>query len=164
MTSTIYRSISLGVLLLACWLISGCANVPRASIDDDRVAKSFPVPKEGKSSLYLVRNTTYGQPFRLELSINGLPVALTAPQTYVKYDLPPGRYFIGSRGENYDQLPILLVEGRNHYVWQRTWIGWADMQTELIELSEADGKAAVLESTMVKKLVEDKYLVPMATK
>jgi hypothetical protein len=39
-----------------------------------------------------------------------------------------------------------------------------DMQTEVAELSEAEGKAAVLESTMVKKLVEDRYLSPIVAK
>jgi hypothetical protein len=38
------------------------------------------------------------------------------------------------------------------------------METELIELSEADGKAAVLESSMVKKLIEDRYLSPVAAR
>jgi hypothetical protein len=98
----------LWILLLLCWLASGCAVVPNAPIEDDQKAKSFRVPPAGKSTLYLVRNTTWGQSFRLELSINGLPVALTAPHTYVKFDLPPGTYFIGSRGENYDQKPIDL--------------------------------------------------------
>ncbi len=152
------------ILLLLCWLASGCAVVPNAPIEDDQKAKSFRVPPTGKSTLYLVRNTTWGQSFRLELSINGLPVAITAPHTYVKFDLPPGTYFIGSRGENYDQKPIDLVEGKIHFVWQKVWIGMYDMQTEVAELSEAEGKAAVLESTMVKKLVEDRYLSPIVAK
>ena len=72
---------------------------------------------------------------------------------------------IGSRGENYDQKPIVLVEGKTHFLWQRVWIGWGvDMRTELVELSEADGKAAVLESTMVMKLVDDRYLAPIAAR
>lgn len=57
-----------------------------------------------------------------------------------------------------------LVEGKIHFVWQKVWIGMYDMQTEVAELSEAEGKAAVLESTMVKKLVEDRYLSPIVAK
>jgi hypothetical protein len=61
-------------------------------------------------------------------------------------------------------MPIVLVEGKTHFVWQRVTIGLLAMETELIELSEADGKAAVLESSMVKKLIEDRYLSPVAAR
>jgi hypothetical protein len=159
----------LGILLWLCLFLSGCANVSIAPVEDDQKAKSFKAPRTGNSTLYLVRNTTWGQAYRLELSVNGLPVAMTAPHTYVKFDLLPGTYLIGSRGDGTqvatsNHMPIVLVEGKTHFVWQRVTIGLLAMETELIELSEADGKAAVLESSMVKKLIEDRYLSPVAAR
>jgi hypothetical protein len=142
----------------------GCANVPVAPIENDKDAKSFRSPKVGMSNLYLVRNTLFGQTSVLELSINGLPVAKTAPRTYVKFELPPGRYYIGSRGENYDQKVFDLVEGVTYFVWQRVWTGWNDFRTELIQLPQSDGRAAVLESTFTIKLIDDKDIAPIRAK
>lgn len=144
--------------------LGGCANVPKASIENDADAKSFRSPKSGKSSLYLVRNTSFGQTSVLELSINGLTVAKTAPHTYVKFELPPGRYYIGSRGENYDQKSLNLVEGETYFMWQRVWTGWNDFRTELIQLPQAEGRAAVLESSLVTKLIDDMDIAPIGAK
>lgn len=154
----------LALVVVSAIGLGGCANVPREPIEKDLEAKAFRQPEKGMSHLYLVRNTAFGQTSTLELSINGLPVAKTSPRTYVKFNLPAGQYFIGSRGENYDQKPIVLIQGKNHYMWQRVWTGWNDFRTELVELSEKDGKNAVLESSLVVKLVDDKFLAPVPTR
>ena len=82
----------------------------------------------------------------------------------MKFELPPGRYYIGSRGENYDQKVFDLVEGENYFVWQRVWTGWNDFRTELIQLPQSDGRAAVLESTFTIKLIDDKDIAPIRAK
>lgn len=152
------------ILAISVFGLFGCASVPKAPIGYDADAKSFQPPKSGKSSLYLVRNTVFGQTSVLELSINGLSVAKTAPYTYVKFELPPGRYYIGSRGENYDQKQLNLVEGETYFMWQRVWTGYNDFRTELIQLSQEKGREAVLESSLVIKLIDDEDIKPFATK
>jgi hypothetical protein len=154
------------VLLVASALgIGGCSNVPRQSAAKDLEAKAFRQPEKGMARLYVVRNTTFGQNHDLEISINGLVFARTSPHTYAKFDMPAGQYFIGSRQQdfihqNYEQLPVRLEEGKNHYLWQRVTICWT-ICSELIELSEEDGKKAVLESSLVVNLVDDRYINPI---
>ena len=150
----------LALLVVSALGIGGCSNVPRQSAAKDLEAKVFSQPEKGMARLYVVRNTTFGQFYDLAVSINSLLVATTSPRTYAKFDIPAGQYFIGSRAENYYQYSIQIEEGKNYFLWQRVTI-CRTVCTELIELSEEDGKNAVLESSLVVNWVEDKFINPV---
>ena len=148
-------------LFLALGVV-GCANVQLANDIESRKAKLFQPPQKGQASVYLLRDSHRGQTSVLELSINGITVAKTAPNTFVHFSLPEGRYYIGSRGENYSQF-VLNAESENHYfIRQVVTIGWNDFRTELVALSNAEGKEAVIGSSMAIKLVEDGDLLPIS--
>jgi hypothetical protein len=141
--------------LLITILITACASVPGASEDADKEAKKFLPPKSGLSSLYITRAGLMGQTSVLELSINGLIAAKTSPRTYVKFELPPGRYYITTRGENINQIEVELKKGETKYINQSVVPGWNDFRTDIQNMAEKEGKEAVLNSKMVQKLMRD---------
>lgn len=144
-----------------CLILIGCANVPLASDTDTRKAKLFEVSPKGQASVYLLRDTHRGQTSVLELSINGITVAKTAPNTFVQLNLAEGRYYIGSRGENYSQFILNAESGNLYFIRQDVTIGWNDFRTELVPISNAEGREAVLGSSMAVKLIHDEDLRPI---
>lgn len=163
-TNMLFQSTAALIILTSTISISGCANVPTESIESDAIAKSFITPNNGMAAVYIIRNSPLGQTSVLELSINGVPVSKTAPYTYVRFDLKPGRYYIGSRGENYQQMPLILRSGEIVYIKQSVSTGWSDFRTDLIRLNVQEGKDAVLASKFARKLMFDDDIRPMDAK
>lgn len=147
--------------VVLCLVMVGCANVPMASDIDTKKAKSFEIPPKGQASVYLMRDSHRGQTSVLELSVNGITVAKTAPNTFVQLNLPQGRYYIGSRGENYSQIVLNVESGNLYFIRQEVKIGWNDFRTELLAISNAEGQDAVLGSSMAVKLIHDGDLHPI---
>ena len=142
-------------------LITGCASVHMASPAEDKYAKEFKKPSNGKGSLYIVRDSLRGQTSVLELSINGMSVAKTAPNTFVQFELPEGRYYIGSRGENYEQRPLYIVAGQLYFFRQNVSTGWNDFRTDLSQISDQEGRAAISSASMASKMVFDEDIRPI---
>lgn len=133
---------ALAVLVLV--LLTGCAAVPMASMEADASAKQFQ-PKKGYSNIYLYRNETFGAAIAMTVSLNGKVMGKTGSQTYFLWEVPPGRYEIASHTENTAKIAINTQEGRNHYVWQEVKMGLWQPRSQLHEMSEEDGRKAVLE-------------------
>jgi hypothetical protein len=132
------------VTVLVLVLLTGCAAVPMASMEADASAKQFQ-PKKGYSNIYLYRNETFGAAIAMTVSLNGKVMGKTGPQTYFLWEVPPGRYEIASHTENTARIAINAQEGRNHYVWQEVKMGLWQPRSQLHEMSEEDGRKAVLE-------------------
>ena len=68
------------VLTLLLALLSGCASVPMASLEQDTQAKDFsPIPN--KAALYIYRNEMFGAAIPMSVSVNGRVLGQTAAPT-----------------------------------------------------------------------------------
>ena len=57
--------------LLAALTLTGCASVPLASNSESVKAKSFPVPSEGHSGLYVYRDSFAGKALKKDVYLDG---------------------------------------------------------------------------------------------
>lgn len=147
-------------LLLVTALMSGCASVPMASVDQDTRAKAFSPPPD-KASLYIYRNEVLGSAIPMTVMVNGKNLGQTASKTYFHLDLQPGSYTIDSMAENTSTLTLKLRPNRSYFVWQEVKMGLWMARSLLQEVDEATGREGVMESKLIKTLVNDSEVRPL---
>ncbi|BAN33891.1 hypothetical protein SCD_n00042 [Sulfuricella denitrificans skB26] len=155
MKNTVRIFVSVLVLLL-----TGCASVLMAPLDQDTKAKDFsPVPN--KASLYIYRNESMGAAIPMTVSVNGKALGQTAAQTYFRLNLLPGKYNIESHAENVSSFPLPVEAGKNYFVWQEVKMGMWMARSLLQQVDEITGRAGVLESKLIASSISDNDLAPL---
>lgn len=152
-----FSAVFSAVLLL---LLSGCASVPMAPLDQDSKAKDFsPIPN--KTSLYIYRNETFGAAIPMTVSVNGKALGQTAAQTYFRLNLTPGKYNVESHAENISVLHLTTEAGKNYFVWQEVKMGMWMARSLLQQTDETTGRAGVMESKLIASTVSESDLTPL---
>ncbi|MBI4292556.1 MAG: DUF2846 domain-containing protein [Betaproteobacteria bacterium] len=113
-------------------------------MEADSTAKRF-LPRKGYSHIYLYRHETLGGAFAMTVSLDGKVIGKTGPQTYLMWEVTPGKHEIASHTENTARITVQAKEGRNHYVWQEVKMGMWQPRSQLQEMNEEEGKKGVLE-------------------
>ncbi len=134
----------LGLTLLLTSIVSGCASVPMASMEEDARAKSFVVPA-GKSSIYLYRNESFGGAIPLTVALDGKVAGQTGPKTYFLWDVAPGQHELSSMSENTSTLRLSTEEGKAYFVWQEVKMGMWMARSLLQEVDAEAGRKGVAE-------------------
>ncbi len=143
-------------------LLSSCASVPMAPMDQDTKAKDFsPVPN--KASLYIYRNESFGAAIPMTVSVNGKALGQTAAQTYFRLNLTPGKYNVESHAENVSSLPLTMEAGKNYFVWQEVKMGLWMARSLLQQTDETTGRAGVMESKLIATSISENDLAPLDT-
>lgn len=138
-------------------LLTGCASVPMAPLDQDTKAKDFsPIPN--KASLYIYRNESFGAAIPMTVSVNGKALGQTAAQTYFRLNLTPGKYNVESHAENVSTLPLTTEAGKNYFVWQEVKMGMWMARSLLQQTDETTGRAGVMESKLIASSVSESDL------
>ena len=141
-------------------LLSGCASVPMAPLDQDSKAKDFsPIPN--KASLYIYRNESFGAAIPMTVSVNGKALGQTAAQTYFRLNLTPGKYNVESHAENVSNLSLTTEAGKNYFVWQEVKMGMWMARSLLQQTDETTGRAGVMESKLIASTVSESDLTPL---
>ena len=154
------RNLSAAIAAILFSLLSGCASVPMAPLDQDVKAKDFS-PILSKASLYIYRNESFGAAISMTVSVNEKVLGQTAAQTYFRLNLTPGKYSVGSHAENISSLPITLEAGRNYFVWQEVKMGLWMARSLLQQVDETIGRAGVMESRLIASSVSESELSPL---
>lgn len=137
--------------VLASLHLAGCASVPMAPADTDKAKKEFTPPSEGKAGVYIYRNSSFGGALKKTVSIDGVPVGETAPNTYLYKELAPGKHELSTESEFSDNTLSLDVQPGSHYFVQQyiklgVFAGGAGLRT----VSEDEGKKGVMECKMAQ--------------
>ena len=125
-------------------VLSGCASVPMASLDEDVRAKTFTV-REGKSNIYLYRNELFGGAIPMTVALDGKVAGQTGPQTYFMWEVDPGPHEVASHAENIITLKLNTEAGKAYYIWQEVKMGLWMARSQLHQVDEETGRKAVLE-------------------
>ena len=148
------------VLTLLLALLSGCASVPMASLEQDTQAKDFsPIPN--KAALYIYRNEMFGAAIPMSVSVNGRVLGQTAARTYFRLNLPPGRYSVESHAENVSALQLNTEPGKNYFVWQEVKMGMWMARSQLQQTDETIGRAGVMESKLIAASIAESEFQPL---
>jgi len=140
----IRNSFSLYVLLFLASVVSGCASVPMASIDEDAKAKTFAV-REGKSNIYVYRNESFGGAIPMTVALDGKVAGQTGPQTYFLLEVDNGPHEVSSIAENTSTIKLDVAPGNSYFVWQEVKMGMWMPRTLMQQVDEATGKKGVAE-------------------
>ena len=130
------------VWLLLALLVSGCASVSMAPLEDDARAKSFTV-RPDKSSIYVYRSETLGGAIPMSVTLNGKMAGQSGPKTYFLFEVDPGTHEISSVAENVSTLKLNTVAGKAYFVWQEVKMGMWMARTLLQEVDERTGRLGV---------------------
>ncbi len=145
----------LALLLVALFvmLFTGCSSVPLEPKEVSDNAKSFNTPSNGKSGIYVYRDTFVGQALIKDIWIDKKCLGETANKIFF-YQAVKGnmKHTIATESEFSPNHLVLETEsGKNYYIKQYIkmglFVGGADL--ELME--EAEGKEAISNLDMAKK-------------
>lgn len=138
-------------------MLTGCASVPMASLDQDAKAKDF-TPRPDKATLFIYRNETFGAAIPITVSVNERTIGQTASKTYFRFNVNPGRYKIKAHAENVAELSVDAIAGRNYYIWQEMKMGMWSARANLTQVDDSTGQAGVSESKLIASTVSDQEL------
>ena len=131
-------------IVLASVFATGCASVSMTSQVDDAKAKSFAV-RADKANIYVYRNETFGAAVPMTVTLNGKVAGQSASKTYFMFEVDPGSHEVSSIAENVATLKLSAMPGRAYFVWQEVKMGMWMARTQLQEVDEATGRAAVMQ-------------------
>ena len=132
-------------------LLTGCASVPMASVEEDNSKKQFSAPARGSSGIYIYRNTNLGGALKKNVYLDGKLIGETAPMTYFYTKVAPGKHTLSTESEFSNNDLVLQAEsGTNYFVNQYIKLGFFVGGAGLELVSEKDGREGVLECGLAK--------------
>lgn len=135
-------------LFLAALALVGCAQVPRASVDQEAKAKQF-APQAETASLYIYRDELFGGAISMPVNLNNQNLGYTGPKSFFYLNVAPGRYTIESMAENQATISIDVEAAKNYFVWQEVKMGLFQARSNLTQTDEARGRQGVQASKMI---------------
>ncbi|EHO4621035.1 DUF2846 domain-containing protein [Salmonella enterica] len=138
--------IALSVLASAS-VLTGCATVPSASKEETQQAKMFNKPNEGNAGLYIYRDSFIGQALKKDVRVNGECVGELANKFFFYKQLPLGVVTVTSESEfGFTRMTIDAQENKNYFVRQVIVPGVVVGGTNVVEVSEEEGKKTISKS------------------
>jgi hypothetical protein len=143
------RAVVLAAFLFA--LVSGCASVPMASLEDDAIRKEFNAPTDGKAGLYIYRNSNFGGAIKKNIYVDQQFLGQTAPMVYHYVELDQGEHIVTTESEFGNNDILLKAEaGVNYFVRAFMKMGLVVAGAGIEQVDEAEGKKGVLACKLAK--------------
>ena len=146
-----FRKVLLGAAIISVFLLSGCASVPMASMEQDATAKKFSQPAADKAGLYVFRNTFVGQALKKTVSLDGAIIGETANKIFFYKEITPGSHTLSTESEFSDNVITFQADGGKNYFSEQyikmgVFVGGAGLKM----VPEEEGKRKVLECGLAK--------------
>jgi len=137
--------------LIASSYLAGCASVPMASPEEDMAKKEFSPPSSGMAGLYIFRNSSFGGALKKSIYVDGELLGETGPMTYFYKEVQSGKHDLSTESEFSDNsVKIDAGNGENYFIRQYIKMGLFVGGANLEQVSEEEGKKAVLECKLAK--------------
>jgi len=147
MKRTFFAAAAIAVALL----VTGCANVQKASEADSEHAKVFS-PIADKAVLYIYRDESFGSAIKMPVSVDGVMVGETGPKSFLELAVTPGHHTIMSHTETNPTLDIDTEAGKAYYVWQEVKMGMWAARSLLHRMSDSEGQAGVRKCELLQTM------------
>ncbi len=126
-----------------------CGAVKLAAPDRDSAAKQFNVA-DGYSNIYIYRNEDVFINTEISVDIDGRHAGNTDHKTFILKSITPGKHTIIAHAENTDEIELITVAGKNHFIWLEARIGVVINRAHLHSVNEKNGRAGVMECRLVE--------------
>ena len=123
-----------------------CAAVPLANSMEDAEAKAFRTPITGKAQVYVVRRYPNEYQKTSEIVLNGKPVAIIGPETYIVLNLDPGDYTLLASTDDKAVLHLNVFPGKNYFVKYSLTLWLGTVSGKLVVADEREGQSLVIAS------------------
>ena len=135
------------------FLLSGCATVPMVGKERADSAKTFDLPSEGNSGLYIYRAGSFGGALKKDVWIDGKCIGETAPNIFFYEEVLGDQEHKVSTESEFSPNDLLLKTdaGKNYFIRQYIRIGVFVGGAGLELVDEEKGKKAVQELEMALK-------------
>ena len=136
----------------AALALTGCASVQMASKEESAKAKEFNPPSQGKSGVYLYRNSFVGQALKKDLWIDGKCIGESAPDVFFYTEVDGGAtHKVDTESEfSPNTLELMFEAGKNYFIRQYIKLGVFVGGAGVEQVPEAQGKADVAKLEMAK--------------
>lgn len=135
----------LSALVVAAWM-SGCAHVPMAPPAQDMAMKKFNPPTNGKSGVYIYRNSSFGAALKKSVYIDGNYLGETGPNVYFYTEINPGKHVFSTESEfSPNSLKLRTLADKLYFIRQYIKMGLFVGGANLEVMSKAEGEKGVLE-------------------
>lgn len=139
-----FKKLLIGLTVISAMFLAGCASVPMGSKDDDAALKKFAAPAEGKTGLYIFRNTFVGQALKKTLTLDGTVIGESANKVYFYKEIAPGKHTLATESEFSDNaIDFEADAGKNYFVEQYIKMGAFVGGAGVKLVSEEEGKKGV---------------------
>lgn len=145
------KKITLFIFTLLLLSLGGCATVPMASDAEDAKAKEFKTPPEGKSGMYIFRDSTLGGALKKTIYIDGKAIGESAPNVYFYKIIDAGKHTLSTESEfSPNDLIIKTESEKNYFVENYIKMGVFVGGSNLEQVDEAEGKERVKKIHLAK--------------
>ena len=139
--------------LLLCGALSACAQSssvpPAAELAAETQARLYqPVPE--KSVIYLLRDRGDIWRFEIKVQLDGKGMGATEPNTYFRWEVPPGRHVIVSETVPPAVLELNTQPGGLYYVWQDINFGFLRVASRLEQVDIYTAKLTLSSAVLLK--------------
>lgn len=126
-------------------LITGCAGVPMAPSENNQKAKSFAAPDEGKSGLYIYRDSFVGKALKKDVYVDGKCLGETADRVFFYTQVDGNQSHKISTESEFSPNDLLLDTdaGKNYYIRQYIKMGVFVGGAGLEKVTEDEGKRVI---------------------
>ncbi|MCY1523910.1 hypothetical protein D9M68_588240 [compost metagenome] len=139
------KMLKLATSAVCVMAIAGCANVPMAPAEQNKQAKSFPAPDEGKSGLYVYRDSFAGKALKKDVYVDGKCLGETADRVFF-YTQVAGdeQHKVSTESEfSPNDLMVMMEAGKNYFVRQFIKIGVFVGGAGVEQVTEEEGKRVI---------------------
>lgn len=133
---------------LGDWI--NCVAAPLASEENDKAAKAFSAPAEGKGALYLVRRYTDEPKKRAEVFLDGKRLSQLVPKTYLLVQMDPGRHKLTVGTDHDVELELQVTAGSTYFVEYRPGRMDRLIKKELFLTNQEAGRTSVLKTQLLQ--------------
>ncbi|MNK19378.1 hypothetical protein D3C87_375990 [compost metagenome] len=136
-------------------VVTGCAKIPLAPEESNLKAKTFAAPDDGKSGLFVYRDSFAGKALKKDVYLDGNCLGETADKVYFYTQVDGDKSHKVSTESEFSPNDLLLTmeAGKNYFVRQFIKLGVFVGGAGVEQVSEEEGKR-VISKPDVKLAVE----------
>lgn len=147
------RKVTIIILILIIHLVTVCSPVGKMPVEKDRRIKEMK-PTDNKGLVYIVRPPRYSKKI-MHVYCDGEFLGTTVPGRYLYVLLNPGEHKLESDADNTSELVINIEGGQTYFIEQETKAGLVSIKTELVRLSEAEGRQKLSRCSLSREIIEN---------
>lgn len=111
----------------------------------DKTQHPTPDAPADKAMIYVMRTTMLGYKIHSKLAVDGEWMGVNRGKTYFFFTIESGEHYFCSEAENQSYLTLTVEAGKTYYLQQQVKPGIFKARTELVIMSEEQGKKKLAE-------------------